>query len=216
MKVAIFHFSLFGINTYVVYDEVTKKCAIIDPGIINKEEEKALDDFLKRENLTVTHVVNTHLHLDHAIGDNLLKEKYKVPVLAHKLDLPLGERMQQQAMMFGIDKEFQGVELTGFLSDGEKIRIGNGELQVIHVPGHSLGSVALYDKAYGFVIVGDALFNGSIGRTDLPGGDYKTLIGSIKDRLLILPDDTVVYPGHGEPTTIGAEKRLNPYLSTLN
>lgn len=212
MKVAIFQFSLFGINTYVVYDPDTKACAIIDPGIINKEEEKALDAFIEREHLVVTHVINTHLHLDHAIGDNLLKNKYKVPVLAHRLDLPLGERMQQQALMFGINKQFSDVEITDYLSDGEIIKIGNGELEVIHVPGHSLGSVALYDKADGFVIVGDALFNGSIGRTDLPGGDFQTLIDSITNRLLTLPDSTVVYPGHGDPTTIGNEKRHNPYL----
>lgn len=212
MKVAIFQFSLFGINTYVVYDPDTKACAIIDPGIINKEEEKTLDAFIEREHLVVTHVINTHLHLDHAIGDNLLKNKYKVPVLAHRLDLPLGERMQQQALMFGINKQFSDVEITDYLSDGEIIKIGNGELEVIHVPGHSLGSVALYDKADGFVIVGDALFNGSIGRTDLPGGDFQTLIDSITNRLLTLPDSTVVYPGHGDPTTIGNEKRHNPYL----
>lgn len=212
MKVAIFQFSLFGINTYVVYDPETKACAVVDPGIINKEEEQALDNFISKENLSVTHIINTHLHLDHAVGDNILKTKYNVPVLANKLDLPLGERMQQQAMMFGINKQFRQVEITDFLSDGETIKIGNGELKVLHVPGHSLGSIALYDKADGFVIVGDALFNGSIGRTDLPGGDFDTLIKSIKDRLLSLPDNTIVYPGHGEPTTIGAERRHNPYL----
>ncbi len=213
MEVAIFQFSLFGINTYVVYDTSTRECAVIDPGIINKEEEKALDNFLTREKLKVTQVINTHLHLDHAVGDNLLKEKFAVPVKAHRLDMPLGERMKEQAMMFGIDRDFSGVDISSYLTDGEIIKIGNGELEVICVPGHSPGSVALYDKADGFVIVGDALFQGSIGRTDLPGGDYRTLIGSITKRLLTLPDDTVVYPGHGAPTTIGEEKRSNPYLA---
>ena len=127
--------------------------------------------------------------------------------------MPLGERMKEQAMMFGIDRDFSGVDISSYLTDGEIIKIGNGELEVICVPGHSPGSVALYDKADGFVIVGDALFQGSIGRTDLPGGDYRTLIGSITKRLLTLPDDTVVYPGHGAPTTIGEEKRSNPYLA---
>lgn len=212
MKVSIFQFSLFGINTYVVYDPATLDCAIIDPGMMNKEEENAIVDFISRNKLKVTDVINTHLHLDHAVGDNFLKGKYGVPVKASKLDLPLGERMQQQAYMFGINKDFKGAEITDFLNDGDVIKIGEGELKVIAVPGHSLGSVALYDKADGFVIVGDALFQGSIGRTDLPGGDYATLIKSIKSRLLALPDDTVVYPGHGEPTTIGDERRLNPYL----
>lgn len=212
MKVAIFQFSLFGINTYVVYDPDTLDCAVIDPGMISHQEEKALTDFVEKNGLKVTNVINTHLHLDHAVGNNFLKGKYGVPVSAHKLDLPLGERMQQQAMMFGINREFQGVDITNYLEDGDVIKIGNGSLEVIAVPGHSQGSVALYDKADGFVIVGDALFHGSIGRTDLPGGDYATLINSIKTRLHALPDDTVVYPGHGDPTTIGMERRLNPYL----
>lgn len=196
----------------MVYDPDTLDCAVIDPGMISHQEEKALTDFVEKNGLKVTNVINTHLHLDHAVGNNFLKGKYGVPVSAHKLDLPLGERMQQQAMMFGINREFQGVDITNYLEDGDVIKIGNGSLEVIAVPGHSQGSVALYDKADGFVIVGDALFHGSIGRTDLPGGDYATLINSIKTRLHALPDDTVVYPGHGDPTTIGMERRLNPYL----
>ena len=212
MKVAIFQFSLFGINTYVVYDPQTSDCAVIDPGMLGEEEEKAMADFIERNKLHVTNVINTHLHIDHAVGNNFLKEKYNVPVLAHKLDEPLGERIQQQAYMFGINEKFKGVEITDYLKDGDIIKIGNGELEVICVPGHSQGSVALYDKKDGFIIVGDALFNGSIGRTDLPGGNYEQLITSIKNRLLTLPGDTVVYPGHGPSTTIANEKNLNPYL----
>lgn len=212
MKVAIFQFSLFGINTYVVYDPATNCCAIIDPGMLGLQEEKAMTDFICKNNLKVTHVINTHLHLDHAVGNNFLKDSYKVPVLAHKDDEPLGERLQQQAYMFGINEKFNGVEISDYLSDGEIIKIGDGELKVLSVPGHSPGSVALYDKEDGFVIAGDALFKGSIGRTDLPGGSHSQLISSIKDKLLTLPDDTVVYPGHGPATTIGDEKRSNPYL----
>lgn len=212
MKVAIFQFSLFGINTYVVYDPASNCCAIIDPGMLGSQEEKAMTDFICKNNLKVTHVINTHLHLDHAVGNNFLKDSYKVPVLAHKDDEPLGERLQQQAYMFGINEKFNGVEISDYLSDGEIIKIGDGELKVLSVPGHSPGSVALYDKEDGFVIAGDALFKGSIGRTDLPGGSHSQLISSIKDKLLTLPDDTVVYPGHGPATTIRDEKRSNPYL----
>ncbi len=212
MKVAIFQLSLFGINTYVVYDPESLECVVIDPGMINNEERDAMTDFINRNNLKVTHVINTHLHIDHAVGNNFLKDKYNVPVLASKLDAPLGDRIQQQAMMFGLNKEFEGVELSGYLADGDIITIGTGKLEVLEVPGHSPGSVAFYDKADGFVITGDALFHGSIGRTDLPGGDFNTLINSIRTRLLTLPDNTIVYPGHGDPTTIGDEKRLNPYL----
>lgn len=212
MKVALFQFSLFGINTYVVYDPATTCCAIIDPGMLGLQEEKAMADFVSKNNLKVTHIINTHLHLDHAVGNNFLKDTYKVPVLAHKDDEPLGERMQQQAYMFGINEKFNGVEISDYLTDGEIIKIGNGELKVLCVPGHSPGSVALYDKEDGFVIAGDALFKGSIGRTDLPGGNHSQLISSIRDKLLTLPDDTIVYPGHGPATTIGDEKRSNPYL----
>jgi len=212
MKVAAFQFCLFGINTYVVYDPDTLECAIVDPGMIIRKEEEALDNFIVNNHLIVTQVINTHLHLDHAAADNLMKERYNIPLKAHSLDIPLGERLQQQAMMFGIDRDFSNVKISHCLANNEKIKIGNGELEVICVPGHSPGSVALYDKADGFVIVGDALFNGSIGRTDLPGGDFDTLVSSIKSRLFTLPDNTVVYPGHGGSTTIGAEKHMNPYL----
>lgn len=212
MKVAIFEFSLFGINTYVVYDPETKCCAVIDPGMYNQREENAIVDFIENNGLKLTHIINTHLHIDHAIGNAFLKEKYNTPVLAHEEDMPLASGMSQQAQMFGIPKEIKGVEITSFLQPGETIEIGNGRLEVIHVPGHSKGSVALYDKKDGFVIVGDALFNGSIGRTDLPGGNYNQLIESINDNLFKLPDETIVYSGHGPSTTIGREKRTNPFF----
>ncbi len=212
MKVAIFQFYLFGINTYVVYDPATLCCAVIDPGMLGPKEEKAMTDFISRNNLKLTHIINTHLHIDHAVGNSFLKEEYKVPVLASKDDEPLGERMQQQAMMFGINEKFKDVEISEYIKDGDVIKIGDGELQVIAVPGHSQGSVALYDKKDGFLISGDALFQGSIGRTDLPGGNHQQLIDSIKSKLLTLPGDTIVYPGHGGATTIADEKRLNPFL----
>lgn len=213
MKLVKFGFSLFGINTYVVVDESTKSCAVIDPGMIDAEEENALVGYIEREGLSVTHVINTHLHVDHAVGDKFVAEKFRVPVLGHRSDEVLGERLQQQAQMFGMREKLDSVSLTSYLEDGEKVRIGNGELEVLHVPGHSRGSVALYDREGKYVIVGDALFAGSIGRTDLPGGDFGTLVKSIKDKLLSLPDDTAVYPGHGPATTIGRERRNNPYLA---
>lgn len=212
MKLVKFGFSLFGINTYVVVDEATKKCAVVDPGMIEPEEENALVNYIERNGLTVTHVINTHLHVDHAVGDKFVADKFKVPVLGHKSDETLGARMQQQAMMFGMQEKLDAVSLTSYLEDGDKVKVGDGELDVLHVPGHSPGSIALYDPEGKYVIVGDALFDGSIGRTDLPGGDFGTLINSIKSKLLTLPDDTTVYPGHGSATTIGKEKNYNPYL----
>lgn len=212
MKVAIFQFQLFGINTYVVVDPATKCCAVVDPGMLGDEEEKAMTDFIERNGLKPTHVINTHLHLDHAAGNSFIANHYGVPVLASRKDEPLGSRMKQQAAMFGISENFNDVEITEYLNDGDIIKIGEGELEVIEVPGHSQGSIALYDRKDGFVIVGDALFRGSIGRTDLPGGDHPQLIRSIKERLLTLPENTVVYSGHGPSTTIGAEKGGNPFL----
>lgn len=212
MKLVKFGFSLFGINTYVVVDEATKKCAVVDPGMIEPEEENALVNYIERNGLTVTHVINTHLHVDHAVGDKFVGDKFKVPVLGHKSDETLGARMQQQAMMFGMREKLDAVSLTSYLEDGDKVKVGEGELDVLHVPGHSPGSIALYDPEGKYVIVGDALFDGSIGRTDLPGGDFRTLINSIRSKLLTLPDDTTVYPGHGPATTIGREKKYNPYL----
>lgn len=212
MKVARFEFSLFGINTYVVWDPATRDCAVIDPGMINDAETNALTDFIKRENLKVTHLINTHLHIDHAIGDRFVKETYDVPVEAHMADAMLGERLQQQALMFGMSEMVEDVSIDRVLKEGDVIVIGEGELKVIHVPGHSPGSVVLYDEKDDFLIAGDVLFQGSVGRTDLPGGDTATLIDGIKSKLLTMPPQTKVYPGHGPATSIGEEKMLNPFL----
>lgn len=212
MKIARFELALFGVNAYVVWDPETLDCAIIDPGITSGREQKAIEDFIARNNLNVTHLVNTHLHVDHAIGDSLLAERYGVPVEAHKADEPLGKNLGQQAMMFGIPEKVKDVTVSVFLEDGDRIKVGDGELEVIHVPGHSPGSILLYERKDGFLIAGDVLFKGSIGRTDLPGGDHFALLNGIRRKLFTLPDDTVVYPGHGPATTIGEEKASNPFF----
>ncbi len=212
LKVAKFGFYMFGINTYLVYDPEEKECAVIDPGMSQQSEFDAIGKFIDREGLKVTHLINTHLHIDHAISDNWVKGEYGVPVEANIADAPLGKYILQQAQSFGINGEFKAVEIEHALKDGDVIKIGRGELKVLHVPGHSPGSICLYDKEDGFVIVGDALFEGSIGRTDLPGGDHRQLIDAIKNKLLTLPDDTLVFPGHGNATSIGQERDTNPYL----
>ncbi len=212
LEVAVFQFSLFGINTYVVFDPEESECAVIDPGISNSQEEKAIKDFILRKNLRVTNIINTHLHIDHAIGNSILKKEYGINPKAHKADLPLGERIKAQAEMFGMQGEYENAEISEFLTEGDIIKIGSGEMEVIHVPGHSPGSIALYDRKDGFLIAGDILFQGSIGRTDLPGGNHSQLITGIKDKLMKLPDNVIVYPGHGPETTIGNEHRYNPFL----
>lgn len=212
MKIVIFQFSLFGINTYLIYDPESLECAIVDPGMSNPSEEKAITDYIEKNNLKLTHIINTHLHIDHAAGIPFLRKKYGAPLLAHIGDSGLGKRVDMQARMFGLDMDLDSIEISQYIEDGDKIKIGNGELEVIAVPGHSKGSIALYDKEDKFLISGDALFQGSIGRTDLPGGNYRELIDNITTRLFSLPDDTVVYPGHGPSTTIGIEKRSNPFF----
>lgn len=212
LKVAKFGFYMFGINTYVVYDPEEKEAAIIDPGMSLKEEFEAIENFIEREGLKITHLINTHLHIDHAIADNRVKEKYGVPLEAHSEDSILGKRMWQQAQMFGLGASDLAVEIDRELKEGDTVKIGSGELKVLHVPGHSPGSICLYDEKDVFVIVGDALFKGSIGRTDLIGGNYRQLIEAIKEKLLTLPAETIVFSGHGDATTIGKEFDTNPYL----
>ena len=212
LKIAKFGFYMFGINTYVVFDPEVKEAAIIDPGMSRKEEFDAMANFIERERLDVTHLINTHLHIDHAISDNWVKEKYGVPVEAHSGDAPLGLLLARQAQGFGISGIDEAVEIDRELKEGDVVKIGGGELKVIHVPGHSPGSICLYDKEDGFVIVGDTLFAGSIGRTDLMGGNHRQLVDGIKNKLLTLPKETIVYSGHGEPTSIGREFTANPYL----
>lgn len=203
---------MFGINTYVVFDPEDKEAAIIDPGMSRPQEFEAMEKFIARENLTVTHLINTHLHVDHAIADNWVSEKYGVPVEAHADDRTLGLILAQQAQRFGIRDVDVKVEIGHELKDGDSVKIGKGSLKVLHVPGHSPGSIALYDEEDGFVIVGDTLFQSSIGRSDLMGGNHRQLIDAIKKKLLTLPRETEVYSGHGDPTTIGIEFDTNPYL----
>ncbi len=213
LKIAKFEFSLFGINTYTVYDPKEGKCVIVDPGMINTEEENAIINFIERNNLTVTNIINTHLHVDHAVGVSFAKKRFGVPVLGHKDDEFLGKRLQMQADAFGIMEKIEDVSIDTYLKEGDIIKVGSGKLEVLHVPGHSPGSIALYDKEDDFVITGDALFQGSVGRTDLPGGNGTQLIKAIRENLLPLPDSTVVYPGHGPATTIGRERAANPFLA---
>ena len=213
MKVAIFQFNLFGINTYIVYDPSSKECAVIDPGMSNTEEENAITSFIKDNNLTLKYIINTHLHIDHAIGNKFLKKKYDVPVLAHPDEEILGKSIQTQATSFGLRNKVDEVIIDKPLIPGEIIKIGDGELKVIDVAGHSPGGIALYDEKDGFVIVGDALFKQSIGRTDLYGGNLKKLLKNIRENLFTLPDDTLVLSGHGPTTTIEEEKKENPFLT---
>lgn len=212
MKVARFVFNMFSENTYVVYDPDTGDAAVIDPGMVDEQEQQALDSFIERNGLRLTQLINTHMHLDHIFGNPYISQRYGLKTQASPLDAFLGRDLASQTARYHIRGAASGVEVDVPLRDGDIIRIGQGELQVIAVPGHSPGGLALYDKADGWIITGDSLFRGSIGRTDLPGGDMDTLVNAVRSRLLTLPPDTVVLPGHGPETTIGDESRYNQFL----
>lgn len=212
LKVSRFVFNMFGVNTYVVWDDEALQAVVVDPGMIDSEEREALDGFITRNKLAVTGIVNTHLHLDHCFGVDHVKTAYSADVMAGSADAPLGASVPEQSRRFGIPNLAGPVAIDRTISHGDRIAVGGYELHVLAVPGHSPGSVALYSPDAKFVIVGDVLFERSIGRTDLPGGDFRTLIGSIHNQLLTLPDDVVVYSGHGNPTTIGQERMQNPYI----
>lgn len=212
MRVKGFVFNMFGVNTYVVWDERTHEAAIIDPGMISDKDVEQIDSFITENALMVTYLINTHLHIDHVFGNGAIIKKYGIGVTACRLDEFLGNNIGSQARMFGLPNLSEDVTIVQGLNDGDKVMLGDEVLAVLHVPGHSPGSIALYSVMDGFVIVGDVLFESSIGRTDLPGGNYAQLINSISSKLLTLPDSTLVYPGHGAATSIGAEKQYNPYI----
>ena len=212
MKVSRFVFNPFGINTLVVWDPVSREAAIVDPGMYDTRETEAIDSFIERNNLKVTNLINTHLHIDHVMGNAHVKSRYGVENQAHPDDAFLGARCDEQARRFGLRNTLGPVGIDKPLNDGDRIKIGDEYLEVLSVPGHSPGSVALYSPSDGFVISGDALFQNSIGRTDLPGGSYRALIQSIKTKLMVLDDDVKLLPGHGPTTTVGWERRRNPFL----
>ena len=197
-------------NTYVLYNE-NKECCIIDPGCYFAEEEANLKDYIENEGLKPVLLLNTHCHLDHVFGNKFVHETWNLTLHIHEKEKRVLEMAPISGKTWQLDFDNYEGELL-FIREESRIKIGNEELEVRFTPGHSPGSVSFYHEAGGFVIGGDVLFNGSIGRTDLPGGDYDTLINSIQTQLFTLPDETRVYSGHGSVTTIGFEKMNNPYV----
>ncbi|RPD47220.1 MBL fold metallo-hydrolase [Hymenobacter sediminis] len=210
MTVTGFTFNAFSENTYLLYD-ATGQCVIIDPGCYERTEQEALRWFITEQGLQVKLLLNTHCHIDHVFGNQFVLDTYQVPFLIHEADLATLRAVPAYAPSYGFP-HYTPAEPTGFLTPGEPVRFGETELDVRFAPGHAPGHVIFYHAPTSTVIGGDVLFQGSIGRTDLPGGDYATLIDSIKRELLTLPDDTTVYPGHGPATTVGQERRSNPFL----
>ncbi|MDX1477599.1 MAG: MBL fold metallo-hydrolase [Saprospiraceae bacterium] len=210
MRVTFLTFNDFAENTYVLSDD-SGECIIVDPGCNSDAEEKRLDALIRQNALTPVRLINTHCHLDHIFGINYVQDQYGLKLEVHPDEQQLLAYAVPIAGMYGMSLDpIPPAEIL--IEEGDVIRFGETELEVLLTPGHSPGSICLYDRPGQQLIAGDVLFQGSIGRTDLPGGDYDTLIKSIREKLLVLDDEVTVYPGHGPPTTIGAERRTNPFL----
>jgi hydroxyacylglutathione hydrolase len=210
MQIHRFIFNPFSENTYVISD-TTGDCVIVDPGCYDEEEKSELSEYILRHSLKPVAIYLTHAHIDHILGNNYVTGKYSVPILMNETEVELLMAAPVYGEMWGIKTE-PSPQPSGFITEGKKLQFGNTELEVLFTPGHSPGSFSFYHQPTNSLISGDVLFDGSIGRTDLPGGDFPTLEKSIREKLYVLPDDTIVYSGHGPETTIGKEKRSNPFV----
>lgn len=211
MKLKSFVFNPVEENTYVLYDE-TGECVIIDAGCFYPEEKTQLKDFIAKKGLTVKHLINTHLHFDHCFGTNFVTDTYNVILEANAGDAEFLNRLPEQAAMFGFKFTEKIPTIEKFINENDEIHFGNQTLKAIHVPGHSPGSIVFYNEAQGCLFVGDVLFQRSVGRTDLPGGDFELLKSGIQNKLYTLPDETRIFSGHGPETSIGFEKKYNYYI----
>ena len=204
-------FNPFSENTYIIVDQATATCAIVDPGCMDSDEENDLLNEINRLGVIPTICLNTHCHIDHILGNWFVFSKFSLAPNIHPLEIPVLAAGEQVSSMYGIPYRKSPDPLL--LDVTKTVEIGKTRLEMLFTPGHSPGSISFYCKESGFVIGGDVLFQQSIGRTDLPGGNHATLIQSIQENLLVLDDQIVVYPGHGPETTIGAERRSNPFLT---
>jgi glyoxylase-like metal-dependent hydrolase (beta-lactamase superfamily II) len=210
ISIKSFTFSPVQENTYVLYNE-QKQAFIIDPGCYFTAEEEKLLQFITENELKPVKLINTHCHLDHVFGNKWVHKKFDLELHLHPLEEKVLAFAPTSGQMWGLNFENYSGPLH-FINDGDIINLGNDKFEVILAPGHSPGSICFYCKEQNFLIGGDVLFYESIGRTDLPGGDHETLLKSIRERLFVLPDETIVYSGHGPSTTIGHEKKHNPFL----
>jgi len=211
IDIKIFEFNPIQVNGFVVFDE-TKECVLIDPACFEEYEKEELSSFIDKNGLIPKMLLNTHAHFDHIMGNKFCREKYNIKIGMHEDDLFLYKSSSESAKMFGMSVDDQP-EPNFLIKDREIIKFGNSELMAILCPGHSPGSLVYSSTKDEILITGDVLFQGSIGRTDLPGGNYETLINSIKNNLMEFPDNTRVFPGHGPETNIGFERRSNPFIN---
>ncbi|MDQ1097440.1 MULTISPECIES: MBL fold metallo-hydrolase [Chryseobacterium] len=210
LQIQGFVFNFAGENTYILYNE-HKNAWLIDPGNSNEQETKAIENFISENGLTIRKILLTHAHIDHVLGLQWAFDTFKVPVVIHQQDKEILDMFQISGMRFGMNLNHIKVDLE-YINEGDELDLDGEAFIVYHVPGHSPGSIVYHNKNQKFMISGDVLFEGSIGRTDLYKGNYEQLISGIKNKLFILDDETQVFSGHGNPTTIGFEKQYNPFL----
>jgi glyoxylase-like metal-dependent hydrolase (beta-lactamase superfamily II) len=210
LTVRSFTFSPVQENTYVLYNE-QNQCCIIDPGCYFPEERDELKTGIEKTGLKPVLLLNTHCHLDHVFGNKFVYDTWQLTLHIHEKEKPVLDFAPQSGRQWQLPFENYSGPIN-YLEEGSRIRVGEEELEILFTPGHSPGSVSFYHERGGFIIGGDVLFNMSVGRTDLPGGDFEVLANSIRTRFFTLPDDTTVYPGHGPVTTVGFEKRNNPFV----
>ncbi|HEY5122580.1 MAG TPA: MBL fold metallo-hydrolase [Ignavibacteria bacterium] len=213
MEICRFTINPFQINCYIYWDQKTKEGLLIDPGAYTQKEENEILGFIEKKDIEIKYIINTHGHIDHILGNSFAKRNYDVPLMINKEDKFFVDNAEIQSKLFGLEiKEYPLFDK--YIEESKSIKIGESDISFLHTPGHSPGSICIIDIANKNVITGDVLFRGSIGRTDLQGGDYQTLITNIKNKLLkVCEDDFIVYPGHNESTTIGYEKKYNPFLN---
>jgi glyoxylase-like metal-dependent hydrolase (beta-lactamase superfamily II) len=210
LQIKSFTFNPFQENTYLIYDN-TKEATLIDPGCFDSSEQLELLSFISQEKLKVVQLINTHCHVDHVLGNAWAKKTFGVRLGIHKNEIPVLKSVEVYAPTYGLTG-YQPSEADYFLEEGEILQVGEEKLAIIFVPGHAPGHLVFYHEGSHQAIAGDTLFRGSIGRTDLPGGNHDLLLSKIKSELFTLPEKTTIYPGHGPETTIGFEKINNPYV----
>ena len=211
MNIKSFTFNPFQENTYVVYDE-SKECIIIDPGCYAAQEQEDLKRFIDEKALAPVKLINTHCHIDHILGNQFVSEKWNLELYMHKLEIPLLEKASEIGEMYGL-KEYKGSPFPKhFLDEKDILTFGKSKFNILFTPGHAPGHICLYNKENNLLVAGDVIFQGSIGRTDLPGGNHETLINSIITKLFPLPNSTQIFCGHGPSTNLGYEKEHNPFL----
>ena len=211
MEIKTFTFNQFLENTIIVSDS-TNECIIIDPGCYNDEEKKILENYIIKNNLNPVKLINTHCHIDHILGNNFVSRNWGIDLEINEKDLDLLNNADQIAKIYGFTNYERSPIPKKFINEDDIVNFGISELKVIFTPGHAPGHISLYSEKDNLIISGDVIFQNSIGRTDLPGGDFNTLINSIKNKILSLDDNVIIYCGHGPNTTVGNERRNNPFL----